>query len=246
MTGRLIEGDALLELQRWQPDRPVDVVLADPPYSSGGMIRSDRMRSTTAKYQNSGSANLPEFTGDNRDQRSWTTWTTLWLATARLHVRPSGYAAVFTDWRQLPSLTDAVQAAGWAWRGLFVWHKPNSRPQVGMPSTGNEFIVVATNGPVPDGAHANANPLIVEPAPRVRDHITQKPTAVIHRILDLLPDCWQRPLHILDPFAGSGVVQRAAAVRGDDTTSIELDPHWADYCRTHISNTQTTLLEVTS
>lgn len=38
-------------------------------------------------------------------------------------VVPGGYAMVFTDWRQLPTLTDVFQAGGFIWRGLVPWTK---------------------------------------------------------------------------------------------------------------------------
>jgi site-specific DNA-methyltransferase (adenine-specific) len=30
---------------------------------------------------------------------------------------------MFTDWRQLPLATDALQAGGFIWRGLIAWDK---------------------------------------------------------------------------------------------------------------------------
>lgn len=36
---------------------------------------------------------------------------------------------MFVDWRNLPAMTDAVQMAGWVWRGVVVWDKGISRNQ---------------------------------------------------------------------------------------------------------------------
>ena len=56
------------------PDASVDAVVADPPYSSGGMVRSDRANiGTVTKYttnQNTKRADLIDFGGDNRDKRA--------------------------------------------------------------------------------------------------------------------------------------------------------------------------------
>jgi hypothetical protein len=50
----LRHGDALLLLHDLE-DETVDLVLTDPPYSSGGMFRGDRAnQSTTAKYVQTG------------------------------------------------------------------------------------------------------------------------------------------------------------------------------------------------
>ena len=121
----IYRGDSVQLLQ--QLGLQVDALVTDPPYSSGGMVRGDRMQSTAAKYVQSGHAltaahNL-NFSGDNRDGRSWAFWVSCWVSLVRQALRPGGYAMVFTDWRQLPALTDAFQAGGLVWRGLIPWDK---------------------------------------------------------------------------------------------------------------------------
>ena len=86
----------------------LDALIVDPPYSSGGAFRVDRMGSTVSKYVQSGTTAVrSEFAGDNRDQRGYLAWCSLWL-TAALHAsNPSAVVACFSDWRQLPTMTDA-------------------------------------------------------------------------------------------------------------------------------------------
>ncbi|MDD0864486.1 site-specific DNA-methyltransferase, partial [Xylella fastidiosa subsp. multiplex] len=68
--------------------------------------------------------------------------------------RPGGVLLVFTDWRMLPTLTDAVQSAGWAWQGIVVWDKtPACRPQLGRFRSQAEFIVWASCGLMNPKAH---------------------------------------------------------------------------------------------
>ena len=98
-----------------------DAVITDPPYSSGGMTRSDRQAKPSGKYV--GNNNYHEFYGDNRDVRSWAFWMTQWMSQVNRLVKSGGYAMVFTDWRQLPTLTDVFQAGGFVWRGLIPWDK---------------------------------------------------------------------------------------------------------------------------
>ncbi|MFO6425603.1 hypothetical protein ACLBOM_00690 [Escherichia coli] len=59
----------------------------------------------------SGHTQYAEFSGDNRDQRSWAYWIP-WMSGAARLVRPGGYVMVFSDWRQLPTMTDVFQAGG--------------------------------------------------------------------------------------------------------------------------------------
>ena len=126
------QGDALAVLATLATDS-VDALITDPPYNSGGTSNTAR-RSQTArgKYVSSNAAHdLEDFGGDNRDQRSYITWLSLVLSQSLRVARPGAHALVFTDWRQLPATSDALQVAGWTWQGTLVWHKPVSRPRKG-------------------------------------------------------------------------------------------------------------------
>ena len=61
-----------------------DALITDPPYASGGWKPSEKNRTTFQKYSSMDPKNaLPDFDGDNRDQRSWTRWMAEWLSDAR-------------------------------------------------------------------------------------------------------------------------------------------------------------------
>lgn len=145
---RLIQGDALAVLPTLSA-ASVDAVVTDPPYSSGGMFRGDRMQTTRAKYvMTDTQLSRPEFDGDNRDQRGWGYWAALWFAELRRIVKPGGLMFCFTDWRQLPTATDVLQAAGWVWRGIIPWNKTEAvRPQRGRFRAQCEYVLVGSNGP---------------------------------------------------------------------------------------------------
>lgn len=117
-SNTLINGDALTIL-RQTSQNSIDALITDPPYSSGGQFRGDRAQDMRNKYLSSGAIAADyakhSFTGDNLDQRSWTSWTAEWLSLAREAIKPGGVAAVFTDWRQICALCDALQWAGWIW-----------------------------------------------------------------------------------------------------------------------------------
>ena len=83
---QLHQGEALAFL-RTLPDASVDAVITDPPYSSGGLHMAQRQQSPVKKYVQTGTKRAHRsFSGDNRDQRSWTLWVTLWLS--EWQVRP--------------------------------------------------------------------------------------------------------------------------------------------------------------
>lgn len=206
-------GDALAWLQTLGT-ASVDAVITDPPYSSGGMVRSDRANtSTKAKYTgDKNESQYADFAGDNRDQRAWGYWMTLWLGEALRVTKPGGVLAMFCDWRQMPTASDAIQSGGWVWRGLVPWIKPDSRPQLGRFTQNAEFIAWASNGPMP--AHGECLPgYYIARAPRAnegRRHITQKPVDVLRSIVKIAP----RGGLVVDPFTGSGTTGVACVLEG--------------------------------
>ena len=148
---RLLHGDCLAMLKEVEPGS-VDLILCDPPYSSGGTHAGDRKASTTAKYTDNdfnGAARLPAFSGDNMDQRSFTAFMRWVCSELRQKTREGGILEMFVDWRNFPAMTDAVQMAGWVWRGVVVWDKGISRNQPGRFRNDCEFVVWCSNGDLP-------------------------------------------------------------------------------------------------
>jgi site-specific DNA-methyltransferase (adenine-specific) len=231
MTYEIHHGDALAVL-RSLPSESVDAVLTDPPYSSGGMFRGDRQQDVHTKYVNSDSESgnaMAAFTGDSRDQRSYGYWVALWLGECLRIVKPGGVAALFTDWRQLPATSDALQAGGWVWRGVVPWHKPNGRPVQGRWANSCEYVVWGTNGPrdllALDGA---ALPGFYQASPpREREHITQKPVEVMQSLMRIVP----RGGVVLDPFCGSGTTGVAALLEGRSFIGCEMSEHFVEVAR---------------
>lgn len=218
-------GDALRVLSEMDT-ASVDAVITDPPYSSGGMVRGDRAAGVHAKYVNgdsrSGNA-LAAFGGDNRDQRSFGYWSALWIGEALRVTRPGGVLAVFTDWRQLPTTTDAIQAGGWVWRGIVPWHKPNGRRVQGRFANNCEYVVWGTCGPRALNTIPNAlNGFYVLNTPRTREHITQKPVELMRELVKITPP----GALILDPFAGSGSTGVAAVAEGRSFLGVEASEHF--------------------
>lgn len=213
----LYHGDALTILPALTG---LGAVVTDPPYSSGGQYRGDRTQSTAAKYVNSDTfAYRPDFSGDNRDQRAYLAWSSMWMGAARAASQPGAPLCVFTDWRQLPTTTDAVQCGGWVWRNIAVWHKPGVRMQRGRFSSSAEFIVYGTNGPAAEGHASPQNVMRHAPAPQDKQHIAEKPLGVMRWLLGVVPS----GAVVLDPFAGSGSTLLAARDLGLPAIGIELD-----------------------
>ena len=137
----ILHGDAPRIIRSFRPG-VFDAVITDPPYASGGWKPSEKNRTTNQKYSSMSKENaLPDFDGDQKDQRSWTNWMADWLSDARKACRDGAPICLFIDWRQYPSITDALQWADWQWRGTAVWDKLTCRPQKGRFRQQSEYIV---------------------------------------------------------------------------------------------------------
>lgn len=212
-------GNALKVIERLDDDS-VDAVITDPPYSSVGTAS----QSTGSKYVNSGSRlQRPDFAGDTRDQRSWMRWATTWLSECWRVAKGGSLLCVFTDWRQLPSLTDAVQVAGWVWQGIAVWDKTEaSRPRKGGFRSQAEFIVWASKGKLV-GNQSVTLPGVLRFRRTAEDrvhHQTSKPFELMRELVKLCPPDGL----VLDVFAGSGTTGVAALSEGRHFHGVELVP----------------------
>lgn len=212
----------------------VGAVISDPPYSSGGMMRGDRSMATSAKYQSSDAQLLhPDFTGDNRDQRGFLAWATLWLVDLLEVTQPGGALCLFTDWRQLPIMSDAIQAGGWVWRGVVPWDKGTARPMPNRFRAQCEYVICGTAGPRDfdtAGAAYHHGIFSVQPPGADRVHSTQKPVGLMEGLVKIAAPGGL----VLDPFMGSGTTGVACIRTGRRFIGIEKDRKYFEIARTRI------------
>lgn len=215
----LLHGDMLQIVKAFEPG-VFDGVVTDPPYASGGWKQNEKNRSTTQKYSSMKEENaLPDFDGDCKDQRSWTHWMAAWLYEVRKACKPGAPICLFIDWRQYPSITDALQWAGWIWRGVAVWDKMSSRPQKGRFRQQTEYVVWGSNGPMPINRPVACLPGVFRYAnPQNRVHVTEKPLQLMRDIVKIVEPGGR----ILDPFAGSATTILAAVLEGYEAVGIEV------------------------
>ena len=231
---QILHGEALATLQNL-PTGLVDAIITDPPYSSGGAFRGDRMSSTNSKYVLTRQQDQrPDFAGDNRDQRGFGYWCALWLSECLRVAKPGAPIVLFTDWRQLPTLTDALQAGGWVWRGVCVWDKTEgARPTLGRFTNQCEYMVWGSAGEMPldrlDEAQRRTLPGVFRIPVRQADkhHVTGKPTDLMRQAVKI---CSPGGL-IMDPFAGSVSTLVGARLEGYDYLGCELVEHYVQVCR---------------
>ena len=227
------EGDSL-SLLRTLDSGSVDALVTDPPYSSGGQYRGDRAAKPGTKYLR-GAAELPHFDGDNRDQRGMLAWCSLWLSECVRALKPGAPVVVFSDWRMLPTMTDAIQAGGFTWRGVVPWHKPVARPAMGRFNSQCEYAVWGSKGGMPTNRGVPPLQGLVSSSSvrtAVRRHTTEKPVGVMRHLVKI---CAPGGL-VLDPFTGSGSTGEAALLEGRRFLGFEMSAEYAQIARDRLTN----------
>ena len=222
--GTILQGNSLAILPVLTP-ASVDAVITDPPYCSGAATLAGKQAAPSTKYQQTSTAKAyPIMHGDAKDQRSFTFWATAWLMECHRIAREGSPLLLFTDWRQLPAMTDAVQAADWHWRGLVVWHKPSARPMLGEFRRDAEFIIYASKGR-PKRHHRQCLPGVfkVPVIAREKVHLTSKPLSLIMELMRMAPEGGT----VLDPFLGGGTTALAAAQSGRRFIGVEMSEEYA-------------------
>ncbi|MEM1205112.1 MAG: site-specific DNA-methyltransferase [Acidobacteriota bacterium] len=205
------------------PSESVDAVITDPPYSSGGATLASRQQDPRTKYNHGPNARSWRhgFSGDGKDQRSWTRWCMLWLGECMRVVKPAGYVLMFTDWRQLPSATDAFQAADLMWRGIIPWDKTEGSraPNRAYFRHQAEYVIWGTKGPTPKPGRGPFPGVFRFPVRRSdKHHVAGKPTDLLVELCRVVPEGGV----VLDPFAGSGTTGVAAARLGLGFIGVEI------------------------
>lgn len=231
-------GDAL-DLLRSIETATVDAVITDPPYSSGGLTRGDRMVQTRTKYQSTDAAKVFEsFTGDNRDQRGFAYWCALWLSECQRVAKPGAMIGVFSDWRQLPTVTDLIQSGGWVWRGIVPWDKAIARPVAGRFRSQAEYLVWGTNGPrdtlpTEDSVYGGGIIRVATTPTDEREHSTQKPVELLEEIIRVASPAGGL---VLDPFLGSGTTGVACIQQGRRFIGFEKSTEFCEIARRRLSS----------
>ena len=230
-------GDCIQIMHQLQANS-VDAVVADPPYSSGGLFRSDKNQKPSDKYMQSDNIKqYPEFFGDNRDAHSWSFWSVLWISEAARLLKDGGYFFMFSDWRQLPNAADVLQAGGLVWRGVIVWNKTASAraPHKNYFRHQCEYILWGSRGVLPcsydkqdkgpfEGCFTHR---II---PNEKHYMTAKPIALIEDIIAPLKE----GSVVLDPFLGGGSTACACINNGLRYIGIEMSEEYCEITKNRL------------
>ncbi|MDR1701323.1 MAG: site-specific DNA-methyltransferase [Sporomusaceae bacterium] len=225
-----------MDILKQIPSNSVDAVITDPPYASGGRSGSERAQDPIKKYQQT-SVKLvrPSFPGDAKDARSWLHWCTLWIAECHRITKEGGYFLMFSDWRQLPLASDALQFGDFIWRGTIAWDKTECAraPHKGYFRHQCEYILWGTKNSCKKAAHAGPFPGCYRFPIKQNDkfHLTGKPTPLMEQLVSIVP----LDSVILDPFAGSGTTLKACINTGRKFIGIEKTVEYVEIAKKRLA-----------
>jgi modification methylase len=234
--GSILEGDCIAAMQGL-PAGSVDLVFADPPYNlqlKGPLHRPDNSRVEAVDEA------WDRFEGF----ADYDAFTRAWLAEARRLLKPEGAIWVIGSYHNIFRVGAALQDAGFWILNDVIWRKANPMPNFrgrrftnahetliwasraqGARYTFNYDALKALN----EGVQMRSDWVIplCTGAERLKDatgakaHPTQKPAALLHRIL---VGCTNPGDVVLDPFFGTGTTGAVARALGRHWIGIEREP----------------------
>jgi modification methylase len=238
-VNRILEGDCLAHLKSL-PSSSVNLVFADPPYNlqlAGDLLRPNN---TTVDGVDDAWDKFSSFAAYDKFSRAW-------LTEAQRILKPDGAIWVIGSYHNIFRLGTVLQDLGFWIQNDVVWRKTNpmpnfrgkrftnahetliwaSRDQKAKP-TFNYEAMKAFN----DDLQMRSDwliPICAGPE-RLKDdvgrkaHPTQKPEALLHRVMLATTN----PSDIvLDPFFGTGTTGAVARKLGRKFIGIERDPDYA-------------------
>ena len=232
----ILDGDCIEAMQSL-PEASVDLIFADPPYNL--QLKGDLHRPDNSKV---------DAVDDDWDQfdslKVYDRFTRDWLAAARRLLKPDGAIWVIGSYHNVFRLGSELQNQGFWILNDVVWRKSNPMPNFrgkrltnahetliwaskaeGAKYTFNYEALKAMN----DGVQMRSDWVIpictgherLKDANGDKAHPTQKPAALLHRVLVGTTNPGDV---VLDPFFGTGTTGAVAKMLGRNYIGIEREP----------------------
>ena len=244
---KIIVGDCV-EVLDTLPEACIDLVFADPPYNlqlNNELLRPDNSRvdGVDDEWDKFGSF------------AAYDKFTHAWLRACRRVLKPNGSLWVIGSYHNIFRVGAALQDQGFWVLNDVIWRKTNPMPNFrGRRFTNaHETLVWASTGPkarytfnydsmkaLNDDLQMRSDWLfpICSGAERLKQdcgrktHPTQKPEALLHRIILASSDAGDA---VLDPFLGSGTTAVVAKRLGRSFIGIERDKSYADAAKARLA-----------
>jgi modification methylase len=233
---RILTGDCV-EVMDSLPEASVDLVFADPPYNL--QLRGDLHRPDNSAVD-AVTADWDRFASFE----SYDAFTRAWLKAARRVLKPDGAIWVIGSYHNIFRVGAALQDEGYWILNDVIWRKTNPMPNFRGKRLTNahETLIWASRSEgaryvfnyealkaLNDGVQMRSDwtlPLCtgherLKDAAGDKAHPTQKPEALLHRVLVAATNPGDL---VLDPFFGTGTTGAVARRLGRDFLGIERDP----------------------
>ena len=240
VANRLLVGDCLEQLASL-PEASVDLVFADPPYNL--QLEKDLLRPNNTVVDG-----VHQEWDKFQDFQAYDAFCRAWLGECRRILKPDGAICVIGSYHNIFRLGAALQDLGFWLQNDVIWRKTNPMPnfrgrrftnahetliwagrQQSSRVTFNYDALKASN----DDLQMRSDWLfpICSGPERLKDssgrkaHPTQKPEAILHRIMIA---CTNPGDVVLDPFFGTGTTGAVAKKLGRKWIGIERDAGYAE------------------
>ncbi len=250
----ILEGDCI-ELMNALPEKCVDLVFADPPYNM--QLRGDLWRPNMTKV---------DAVDDEWDQfasfEEYDAFTVAWLTACRRVLKDTGTLFVIGSYHNIYRVGTALMNLGYWVLNDIVWIKHNPMPQMkGVRlcnaqetilwvkksqkqtkytfhykdlKSGNEDKQMRSDWYFPICSGSERETINGEKA-----HTTQKPEALLHRIITMASNPGDL---VLDPFCGTGTTAAVAKRLGRSYITIDREPEYIAVAEKRLANISPALL----
>ena len=257
----ILDGDCI-DIMQGLPEASVDLIFADPPYNL--QLRGDLHRPDNSKV---------DAVDDAWDQfdslKVYDRFTKDWLAAARRILKPDGAIWVIGSYHNVFRLGSELQNQGYWILNDVVWRKSNPMPNFRGKRLTNahETLIWASKGEgakytfnyealkaMNEGIQMRSDWVIpictgherLKDANGDKAHPTQKPEALLHRILVGTTNPGDV---VLDPFFGTGTTGAVAKMLGRSYIGIEREAAYREVAERRLAKVRKfdkTALEVTA
>jgi len=246
--GQILQDDCVAAMARI-PDASIDMVFADPPYNlqlGGDLFRPEGSR-----------VDAVDDDWDKFDTfEAYDAFTRAWLKEARRILKPNGTLWVIGSYHNIFRVGAALQDAGYWILNDIIWRKSNPMPNFrGTRFTNaHETLIWASRSEdsrytfnyramkaLNDELQMRSDwvlPICAggerEKTDGVKSHPTQKPEALLYRVLLA---CTNPGDVVLDPFFGTGTTGAVARRLGRQWIGIERETRYVKVARERIDST---------
>lgn len=228
----LILGDCLEKLED-VPNNSVDLIILDPPYSSGtrqvSNMKAGAIPKRGLKWAKSGIIWDSSFSSFGLS-----VFLNTFYRKIKFKLKEGAHIYTFIDWRHYPLLTNTIESSGLFINNLLVWDKEmftlggNYRSQY-------ELIVFASRG-APKRLNTTTTGNVLKFKRVVNGvHPTEKSVGLLSKLILVASNAGDL---VLDPFMGSGTTGIAAVKLQRKFIGIEIDPTYFEIANERIKDVE--------